>query len=139
MTLCVIDASVALAWTIESQSTAAATSLKQRAVAHDFIAPQIFRLETRNALLKAERRKFIEKADLESAMMVLAELGVVFVDNPDDIEIDSAMHLARTERLSLYDALYLQLAMTEQALLASRDGSLLTAAMSRDVPIEDCR
>jgi predicted nucleic acid-binding protein len=139
VTLCVIDASVALAWTIESQSTVAATSLKQRATAHDFIAPSVFRLETRNALLKAERRNFIAWVDVVSAMTVLSELGVVFAGNPDDIEIDSAMVLARAERLSLYDALYLQLAMTEQALLASRDGPLLTAAMSRGVPVEDCR
>jgi predicted nucleic acid-binding protein len=139
VTFCVIDASVALAWTIESQSTAVAVSLKQRASAHDFIAPSIFRLETRNALLNAERRKFITSADVGSAMTEIFDLGVQCTGEPNDAEIDDAMLLARAERLSLYDALYLLLAIAEQAMLASRDASLLTAAKNCGVPIEDCR
>ena len=139
MTLCVVDASVALAWTIESQSTDAARELRAKAGGFDLIAPSIFRLEVRNALLKAERRRLIARADVDAAIATIEALGVACGSEPGDEELDIATSLSRATRLSLYDALYLLLAQTEGAALASRDASLLAAAQARGLWIEDCR
>ena len=139
MTLCVVDASVALAWTIDSQRTPAAMAMRANAGSFDFIAPSIFRVEVRNALMKAERRNLIARADVDAAITELAAVGVTCPPEPGDDELEAAMLLGRQARLSLCDALYLQLAQTEGAALASRDASLLAAAHAKGVWIEDCR
>lgn len=131
MTLTVLDASAAAAWMLRSQWTDSAERLLASAGERTFIAPHIFPVEVRSLMLKAERRG-APAANLELNFAIVERVNVK-VRQPDDEALLLAYALARVERLSIYDALYLQLALREDAELASRDEALLTAAAAHGV------
>ncbi len=137
--LLVVDASCIAAWFLPSQATAAAIGLRQRLPGFDLVAPSILRVELRALLLKAERRGAAAPADSEAVIGEVQALGINYADSPDDDELDLALALARVSGLTLYDALYFQLAIIEGAGIASRDGALIAAARARGVAVEDCR
>ena len=139
MSLLVVDASCVAAWFLPSQATATASALRQRIQTFDMIAPTILRTEMRALFLKAERRGAATAADTSAALAEVEQLGIQYAGDPGDDDLDLVLRTARALNLSMYDALYLQLAMIEQAALASRDASLLAAARAQGLPIEDCR
>jgi predicted nucleic acid-binding protein len=139
VSLLVVDASLLAAWVLPSQSTMAADSLRFRLAAFDPIAPDFIRIELRALLSKAERRGAIDAAKIAESLALIDALNVQYAPALDNTDLDQAMTLALSSRISLYDALYLDLAIGERAVLASRDGGLLAAATAQGVAIEDCR
>lgn len=135
MTLIVLDASVAVAWALPSQSTRAADDLARRRAELRLAAPGIFWLEVRNALLAFERRGRINSGVVDAELAVF-DASVAAIDDgaPEDI-----FALARAERISVYDACYLELALRVGAELASRDAALLAAGARRGVSLYDAR
>jgi len=135
VTLVVLDASVAVAWALPSQSTRAADDLAKRRLELRLAAPGIFWHEVRNALLAFERRGRIAPSVVDAELSTL-EKSVTLIDDgaPEDI-----FALARAERLSIYDACYLDLALRAGAELASRDTALLAAGGRRGARLYDAR
>ena len=135
----VVDASAAVGWIAPSQSTAAGEQLLSTLDTAQAIAPAIFAIELRNALLKLERRGAISSSQVDAA---LARLGLLVSvrDGPgEQVNPDRLLSLARAETLSLFDAVYLDLALREGAALASRDAPLLEAAHRRGIEVRDLR
>lgn len=133
----VLDASIALAWCFDDEATDQTDLLLARARDHGAHVPSLWHLELTNVLLQAERRGRITAADIAVRLQLLAVLP---------IETDSETHrraaretlalaLARAERLTSYDAAYLELAMRRGLPLASRDADLLKAAKGQGVTI----
>ena len=92
--------------------------------------PQLWHLETRNSLLTAERRGRLSSEEVKERLDALKGLPIVTDEQPD---LQSAFDLARTHELSLYDALYLDLAKREGATLATLDRALGRAATAEGV------
>ena len=65
----------------------------------------------------------------------IASLRIVTDDNHVTDRLTDLLHLARTHRLSLYDAIYLDLAVREHLALATVDAALATAAGAAGVPL----
>lgn len=139
MSLIVLDASVFVAWIAPTQATPAASRLLAERKQHRFIVPDVFPVEVRNALLSAERRDKWRIAETESALELLGQLGIVVYPPLHGIDLDEAFRLARAERLSMYDGLYLMLTIENYATLASRDAALLAAAQRRGRDTYDAR
>ena len=139
MSLVVLDASVFVAWIAPSQATDAASRLLVEREQHRFIAPHVFPVEVRNALLSAERRDKWRIQESERALEFVHQLGMVIYPPVHGIDLDEVLRLARAERLSMYDGLYLMLAIENYAVLASRDGALLSAASRRGRDVFDAR
>lgn len=133
----VLDSSAALGWALASQRTAAADEL---AVAVDtaFISPAIFALEFRNALLAAERNRRMSPAEADAFIADVAE-DLVTIDTADHETHRRVVALSRATHLSFYDACYLELAIRENAALASRDAALLAAVLCRSLQAIDLR
>lgn len=134
-----LDASVALAWLVPAQATEAASLFLAGYSDPGFAAPAVFDLEVRNSLLRLERSAALRPIRYEAALL---ELGLL------DIELETPIStarnvalaaLARRERISLFDAHYLDLALLRGADLASRDGGLLAAAQRHGVRTQDLR
>ncbi len=134
----VIDASVAIAWSIPTQQTGSASAFLAEQSGGDLIAPWCFGLEIRNALLKAERRKLTSAEASAASVSDLLRLVSLIPPPPTD-HLDAIQDLARGERLSHCDAQYLDLALARGAALASRDGALLEAAARLGVDAVDLR
>ena len=82
------------------------------------LVPLVLHVEVRSALLAAERRRRLRSDEIDDCLRHVRELPVR-TDASSDIEL--AFALARVRRLSLYDALYLELAQRSDAPLATLD------------------
>ena len=96
------------------------------------LVPQLWHLEVRNALVSAERRGRITARGLNDRLRALRRLPVTTDAAPD---LDAVVALARSHRLSIYDAVYLELARRHRAALATLDAGLAHAATAEDLPI----
>ncbi|WP_245453219.1 type II toxin-antitoxin system VapC family toxin [Aquibium carbonis] len=121
----VMDASVILAWILPDEVSERADAIVRSLSVTGAVAPAIWPMEIRNALLSAERRRRIDPATTQELLAILGTHPVA-IDN--HIDLDRAMLLARNHRLTLYDAAYLELATRRRLPLATLDGRLAAAA-----------
>ena len=123
----VLDASVAVAWLLDDEDDQRAHAALARLQKEVALVPQVWPVEVRNALLGAERRRRVGAVEVDDCLRRIGELPVRTDAAPD---IDKAFTLARTRRLSVYDALYLELALRADAPLVTLDTALARAAVS---------
>ena len=131
----VLDVSLSCAWCFADEASPAAWAVLERlqaAVAH---VPALWVWETGNVLVQAERRGRISPAAIRTFLGLLESLPIS-IDQPTTT---SAWHdtlaLARSHRLTTYDAAYLELALRRSLPLASRDRALQAAAQLEGVPL----
>ena len=128
MTDLVLDASVALTWCFKNEATAAADRVLGRLAAEAASVPAIWHLEIANVLALSERRGRITPADTAEFIALLETLEIVIDEGTPSRALGRVLDLARAERLTAYDAAYLELAMRLGLPLASKDGDLCDAA-----------
>ena len=123
-----IDASVALAWCFGDERTEATVSLLERLQTDAAAVPNLWHLEVANGLALAERRGRITPAESAELIALLETIEIV-VDGETPVRaFTRVLDLAREERLTAYDASYLELAMRLGLPLASKDADLCDAA-----------
>ena len=128
MTDLVLDASVALAWCFKNEATAAADTVLERLATETASVPAIWHLEIANVLVMSERRRRITPANSTEFIALLEALVIVVDEETPSRAFGRVLDLAREERLTAYDAAYLELAMRLGLPLASKDGDLCDAA-----------
>jgi predicted nucleic acid-binding protein len=124
----VLDASVALAWCFKNEATAAADTVLERLATETASVPAIWHLEIANVLVMSERRRRITPANSTEFIALLEALVIVVDEETPSRAFGRVLDLAREERLTAYDAAYLELAMRLGLPLASKDGDLCDAA-----------
>lgn len=122
----VIDASVAACWCFEGEQNALADDAWRAFSAQNAITPAIWWFEIRNVLVINERKGRI---DADDALVFLKDLARLPIAIDRDADSDMLMQLAKTHRLTAYDAAYLELALRLHAPLASLDAALMAAAV----------
>jgi len=128
----VLDCSVVCAWLLADESAPGADAILQRVDGRGGAAPGIWWAELRNVLIMAEQRRRIAPPQTRAALANIQALGIV-LDHA--AESETVMRLAREHRISVYDALYLELAIREQRPLATLDRALAKAAMAEEVRV----
>ena len=128
MTDIVIDASVALAWCFKDERTEATARLLERVRTDAAAVPILWHLEIANVLALAERRGRITSAESAELIALLETLEIVVDEETWSRAFTRILDLAREERLTAYDAAYLELAMRLGVPLASKDRDLCDAA-----------
>ena len=128
MTHLVLDASVALSWCFKNEATEAADRVLERLANEAASVPVIWHLEVANVLALSERRQRITPAGGTEFIAMLETLTIVIDDETPSRAFGRVLDLAREERLTAYDAAYLELAMRLGLPLASKDGDLCDAA-----------
>ena len=128
MTNLVLDASIALAWCFEDEVTTATQRILARLGTEAALVPVIWPLEVANALTIAERRRRITRADSAEFIATLESLAISVDEATASLGFTRILDLAREQRLTVYDAAYLELAMRLGVPLASKDGALCDAA-----------
>lgn len=130
-----VDASIALTWCFEDEVTEATEAIGTRVDSEGAVVPNLWRLEVANALLLAERRGRLKRSDMEQRLELLAALPITIDgDTASDAWTDTLL-LARAERLTLYDAAYLELAIRRDVELATLDRELRRAARKMGVAV----
>ena len=123
-----IDASVALAWCFGDERTEATVSLLERLQTDAAAVPNLWHLEVANGLALAERRGRITPAESAELIALLETIEIVVDGETPARAFTRVLDLAREERLTAYDASYLELAMRLGLPLASKDADLCDAA-----------
>ena len=130
MSVLVIDASVANAWIFEDESDPDADAALAEVLNSSGWITRHWHLEVRNALLVGERRGRITQ---EASMGGLAYLGGLRLQTDTEADPDHALDLARIYGLSVYDAMYIELAVRRNLVLATLDHRLAQAASEAGV------
>lgn len=128
MTGFVIDASAALAWCFDDESTPATRALLDRFAGESAEVPSLWHLEVSNALVVGERNRRITAARTSEFIALIGTLPIVVDGHTPALALSTVLDLARSEALSTYDASYLELAMRRGVPLATKDDALAKAA-----------
>jgi predicted nucleic acid-binding protein len=131
----VVDASIALTWCFEDEVTEATEVIGTRIDSEGAIVPDLWRLEIGNALLSAERRGRLKRSDVEQRLGLLMALPITIDGDTASRAWTDTLLLARAERLTLYDAAYLELAIRRDVELATLDRELRRAARKMGIAV----
>ena len=131
----VIDSSVVMMWCFKDETSQYADAILDSLEVSTAVVPSICPLELANALLVAERRKRLSKADSARFITLLAELPIMIEQEPPERMLKDILTLAREYQISSYDASYLDLAMRKGLPIATLDNGLIAAAKLSQVPI----
>ena len=138
MTDFVLDNSVAMRWLLKSPKATdqkyAETVLKSLSEV-DAIVPDLWHLEASNVLLSAEKRTEINPGISEGFIIQLENLPIHVDTLTAHQAFSRIINIARTYKLSSYDASYLELSMREGIPLATLDSDLIKAAKKAQVDI----
>ena len=113
---------------LRGQATPATDALLDRLADEEAVAPALWRLEVANALTVAERGGRLSAAGLTRSVDLLQRLAVAIDAEGSDRAFRELLDLARSHRLTVYDAAYLDLALRLGVPLASKDAKLRKAA-----------
>ncbi len=122
----VLDASAALAWAFDRTDPSErrqAAELLDRLSADEALVPELWHLETVNALLVAQRRSVISAGRCHDFIARLSALPIRTIASPPEVK-DRLLALAGEFGMTAYDAAYLDLALRTGSALATFDRRL---------------
>ena len=138
MTDFVLDNSVSMRWLSETEKPEdqqyAETVLKSFITA-DSLVPNLWHLEVVNVTLGLEIRKKVTTAEAEGFMAQLENLPIYVDPLTANQAFARITALARSYKLSSYDAAYLELAIREGLPLATLDKTLRRAAKQAGISL----
>jgi predicted nucleic acid-binding protein len=123
---------VAGAWYFPDEDNPVAEVALQRLNTEDAATPALFWFELRNVFLVGERKGRISETDTARFLALVARLPI-----KPDYEPNEAMifQLARTHKLSIYDAAYLELAQRHGLPIATLDNAIVKAARAEKIEL----
>lgn len=128
----VADASVAIAWVHPAQATNETAAMLDAIEAGAVLeVPTLWPLEVANALTVLVRRRKLTDNDRQSALRWLRGLSIRLDHDTALLAFSKLSELASAYRLSVYDAVYLELAERRSLALACKDSPLKKAAIQR--------
>lgn len=131
----VIDASTTAAWAFEDEATPEIRELLRRVRDDGASVPAHWPFEVANALLVGERRGRIAAANVTLFLGTLATFPIEIDGDGQGVTWGWVLSLAREQKLTVYDAAYLELAARLGLPLATNDAALQTAAQAIGVPL----
>jgi predicted nucleic acid-binding protein len=131
----VVDTSLIVAWLLREDRSAEAEDVARVIVQDGAWVPQLLPIEIANVLLQAVRRKKITSYYAEEQLRRLEDISLSVDVETSEHAWSTTYRLAVEERLTVYDATYLELALRRDAVLATLDGDLIGAARRHQVPV----
>ena len=117
----VVDASVAAKWLVPEVLSQEAVSLLQPD--NELIVPELFWAEVGNILWKKARAGELQNTDAVMRFDALASMGLRTISNAPIARM--AIEVALSTRRTVYDSLYIALAMTEGCRFVTADERLV--------------
>ena len=127
-----VDSSVAISWGMPDEKSAAADRALAVAVRENVAVPSVFWTEVRNVCLVNERRGRIVPDDTVTAIETIAAFDPLIDETSSH---DIVLTMARKHGLSAYDAAYLELAVRQDAILATLDKRLAKAGVAEGLAV----
>ena len=124
----VVDASAVAGWLLPDEIGPDLATLSSRYQV--FVAPWLLWVEFRNILIVSERRGRLPNGFADRAIEAVDGLGIMLDPNPSNA---TTLALARRHHLTIYDALYLELAVRKSGDLVTLDKALAKAAQAEGI------
>lgn len=131
----ILDCSVTVAWAFPDEFSPATQRLYDQVEKHGAVVPRHWMAEVANVLRMGERRNRISAADVEIFIDLLSLLRIEPDDGSSWRPMKEAQRLSRAHGLTVYDAVYLELALRRGLPLATTDAELLKAAGAMGVAV----
>jgi predicted nucleic acid-binding protein len=132
----VIDSSIGFAWIHPAQATPATDRLLEQVEAGAIIVvPSLWFAEVANGLLILQRRRKLTSGERKEALETLSKLNFTVDEEAGQTAFGKVSELAEEYELTVYDAIYLELALRRKLPLASRDNALTNAAGKAGVKV----
>jgi predicted nucleic acid-binding protein len=128
----VVDASVVACWYFPDESHPKADAAAKAIANGSATTPALFWFELRNLLLVGERGGRISQIETARLLKLVGALPIEMDREPDE---GLVLSLARTHKLTVYDATYLEVALRRMLPLATLDRSIVRAAKAEKVPL----
>jgi predicted nucleic acid-binding protein len=125
----VLDASVALGWTLDKPTPSRAAEAQRHMLGGEVaVVPDLWLQEVANAVVMSERRGRLTAGELTIAVADLEDIAAVVEIDRLLVGITTLIEIARDANLTVYDAVYLELASRRRLPLATLDDMLGKAA-----------
>lgn len=130
----VLDASATFSWTSPDEQNPVARRAGELLITleENALVPALWWFEVRNILIVNERRGRITPA---KSALFLEQLAIFPISIVPDLDSPFLLDLARSHKLTVYDAAYLALAIAKHLPLATLDKALASAATSAGVAL----
>ena len=128
----ILDASITTGWLLEDEQDPRSLAVQAQVHREGAIVPRHWHFEVANSLLFAERRGRLQPGRAKRQLRSLNGLPISLDDSPD---IELSFDLAVLHSLTLYDAIYLELALRTGLPLATLDGDLVRVAPESGVEL----
>jgi predicted nucleic acid-binding protein len=128
----VVDASVVACWYFPDESHPIADAASLAITKGSATTPELFWFELRNLLLVGERVGRISEIETARFLRFVDALPIEIDHQPDE---GLVLSLARTHKLTVYNAAYLEMALRRMLPLATLDKSIVRAAKAERVPL----
>src|SRR5579884_2812717 len=121
----VIDSSVAVKWALPEVDSEKADQLRDgfKQAIHELLAPEVFHIELGHALTRAERQARIAQSEAEILW------NEVMTTPPQLLEslplMSRALQISSSQRVGVYDCLYVSLAERESCEFVTADDKLV--------------
>ena len=135
MSVLILDSSATLAWMFGDETTEAVRSIFLSIADNGAVVPALWRLEVANSLTMAIRKHRIDPEFRSAALADLALLDITTDQETDSHAWTDTLNLADHFRLTIYDAVYLELACRRALPLATLDQELQAAATAIGVTV----
>ena len=129
----VLDCSVTMAWLFPDEATDATDRLRDALLETRAFVPGLWPIETANALLAATRRGRIAQDEWPGIRAHLDGLPIEVDPVSPSRTWGAVLDLANAHAISVYDAMYLELAARMRMPLATLDRGLRAAGQSAGV------
>lgn len=125
----VLDASLMLAWLFREPALASRPKIQTILAQETLLVPAHWPAEIGNALVVNTRRGRISANDLAGMIESIQTFAVSPQEPPQMEHFETLLRFAQTQRLTFYDALYVQLALEADATLATLDENMRKSAV----------
>ena len=131
----VLDCSVTMAWLFPDEATEATERLRESLIETRAFVPSLWPVEVGNVLLTATRRGRIRADEWPQIRAYLQALPIEIDPVSTSRTWGTSLELANAHRLSLYDAMYLELAVRLRMPLVTLDRALRSAGQTVGIDV----
>ena len=131
----VLDCSMTMAWVFPDEANESTNALRESLLKDYAVVPVLWPIEVGNVLLVATRRGRITEDDWPRIRDDLQALPIDVDPESCDRVLDTVLPIANEHELSVYDAIYLELALRLGLPLATLDKKLIAAGKTAGVEI----
>ncbi len=132
----VLDCSVTMAWVFSDEANESTDALRESLLKNSAVVPVLWPIEVGNVLLVATRRGRITEDDWPHIRDDLEALPIDVDTESCDRVLDTVLPIANEHGLSVYDAMYLELALRLGLPLATLDQKLIAAGKATGVEVK---